>query len=119
MHGAATPSTASTVTADPVVPRPPAPPAAGLGLPGAPAAPERLTWTAEEAAVVLGVTVAEARRLAARGTVPAIKLGRAWLFPRKGLRAWLDDASDPARRQAEAERRLALVRGGRRMGRRR
>ncbi len=110
---------AAPLAGDAVAPSPPAPPCSGSGLLGAPTLPERWALTAQEVAERFGLSLAEVRRLAHRGVLPGIRLGREWRFEAEGLRDWFRRACDPARRQAEAERRLAVVRGGRRPGRRR
>jgi len=51
---------------------------------------EREYVGAEEAAALLGVTVTAARRMADRGRLPGVKLGREWRFRRADLQALLD-----------------------------
>lgn len=47
---------------------------------------ERLTWTAEEAAVLLGIPARTVRELCAAGTLPAWKPAGHWLIPAWGLK---------------------------------
>jgi excisionase family DNA binding protein len=47
--------------------------------------PERLTFTVEEAARLLGVSRAHAYELAARGAIPSLHLGRRILVPKQAL----------------------------------
>ena len=49
---------------------------------------EQQILTVEQAAALLQVTVKTCRGLAARGVIPAFKLGKAWRFVRQELEAW-------------------------------
>ncbi len=51
-----------------------------------------LTMTVEEAAHLLGISRAFAYELVARGELPAVRLGRRIVVPRRALEALLDDA---------------------------
>ena len=54
---------------------------------------ERLTLTIEEAAVLLGISRGLAYELASRGELPALRLGRRLVIPRKALEEFLEVAS--------------------------
>jgi excisionase family DNA binding protein len=51
-----------------------------------------LTYTVEQAACLLGVSMGVAYQLVRDGVIPAHRIGRRWLIPRKALHAWLDNA---------------------------
>jgi excisionase family DNA binding protein len=51
-----------------------------------------LTYTVEQAARLLGVSMGVAYQLVRDGVIPAHRIGRRWLIPRKALHAWLDNA---------------------------
>jgi DNA binding domain, excisionase family len=50
----------------------------------------RLTYTVEEAAHLLGVSRGVAYQYVRQGVIPAARVGKRWLIPRKRLHAWLD-----------------------------
>ncbi|WP_395729122.1 helix-turn-helix domain-containing protein [Nakamurella sp.] len=52
-----------------------------------------LTYTVEQAAGLLGVSMGVAYQLVREGVIPAHRIGRRWLISRKALHAWLDNAS--------------------------
>ncbi len=57
------------------------------------------TLTASQAADLLHLNVKRVQSLARAGKLPAVRLGRKWLFPRRRLEALLagaDDAAPPA-----------------------
>lgn len=57
-------------------------------------APQRLAYTADEAAQVLGVHASHLRRMAKRGEgPPRLELGRRLLFPKAALHRWLDETA--------------------------
>jgi excisionase family DNA binding protein len=62
--------------------------------------------TAEEAATYLRIARATLYRLAAKGQIPAVKVGRVWRFSRQLLDEWLE-----ARMQANLESRSQEGRG--------
>lgn len=45
-----------------------------------------MTWSAREAAEFLGVRPKTARALAARGEIPAVKVGKSWRYDESTLR---------------------------------
>lgn len=52
--------------------------------------PEALTYTARQAADVLGVSVRTVRRMIASGSLPVLTgIGRRTLIPRAALRYWI------------------------------
>ena len=51
---------------------------------------EQDVLTAEEAAVYLRIVRATLYRLAAKGQIPAVKVGRVWRFSRSLLDEWLE-----------------------------
>ena len=53
---------------------------------------EKLTYTIDEAARLLGISRNSAYEAARRGELPAIRLGRRILIPRSRLEAMLDRA---------------------------
>lgn len=59
---------------------------------------EHDVMTAEEAATYLRIARATLYRLAAKGQIPAVKVGRVWRFSRSLLDEWLE-----ARMQANLE----------------
>lgn len=56
--------------------------------------PERVTWTIEEAAKLLGVSRAAAYDAARRGDIPTLRFGRRWVVPRHALEEMLRAAPD-------------------------
>jgi excisionase family DNA binding protein len=50
----------------------------------------RLTYTVDEVAVLLGIARCVAYQYVRTGVIPAERIGRRWLVPRKRLHAWLD-----------------------------
>ena len=52
-----------------------------------------LTYTIEQAAGLLGVSRGRPYQLARDGVIPARRIGRRWLVPRKALHDWLDNAA--------------------------
>lgn len=59
------------------------------------ASPSTLTYTVDEVAVLLGVARGVAYEGVRNGCIPATRVGRRWLVPRKRFHAWLD-GSDAA-----------------------
>lgn len=51
---------------------------------------KQLTYTIEQVSELLGISRATAYQLARDGVIPARRLGRRWLVPRKALHDWLD-----------------------------
>ena len=56
------------------------------------ARPEPLTYTVEEVAVMLGIARGVAYESVRTGEIPATRVGRRWLIPRRRFHAWLDGA---------------------------
>jgi excisionase family DNA binding protein len=57
---------------------------------------ETLTYTVDQIAVLLGVARSVAYESVRNGEIPATRVGRRWLIPRKRFHAWLDgDPPDP------------------------
>ena len=50
----------------------------------------RLTYSVEQVADLLGVSRGVTYQLVRDGIIPAQRVGRRWLIPRKRLHAWLD-----------------------------
>ena len=55
---------------------------------------QRLTMSVEEAGEALGVSRGLAYELVARGELPALRLGRRWVIPRRALEQMLERAAD-------------------------
>lgn len=53
---------------------------------------EPLTYTVEEVAALLGIARGVAYESVRSGEIPATRVGRRWLVPRKRFHAWLDGA---------------------------
>lgn len=51
---------------------------------------ERLTYTVDEAAQVLGVSRGVAYDQVRSGEIPARRLGKRWVIPKSQLHAWLN-----------------------------
>jgi excisionase family DNA binding protein len=51
---------------------------------------EALTYSVDEVAALLGVARSVAYEAVRTGLVPAIRVGRRWLIPRKRFHDWLD-----------------------------
>lgn len=47
--------------------------------------PDRLSWTVEEAAYLLGISRHSAYEAVRRGDIPSIEIGRRRLIPKQGL----------------------------------
>lgn len=52
-------------------------------------AAERRTWTIEEAAQILGISMQSAYEAARKGRIPVVRMGRRLLVPRAALDAML------------------------------
>ncbi len=50
----------------------------------------RLTYTVDEVAALLGVARGVAYEGVRNGSIPATRVGRRWLIPRRRFHAWLD-----------------------------
>ena len=55
--------------------------------------PERLTYSVEEAATVLGISRAFAYEAVQRGDIPHLRIGRRILIPRSALQRLVDSPS--------------------------
>ncbi len=53
-------------------------------------ATESLTYSVEQVAALLGVARGVAYASVRNGSIPATRVGRRWLVPRKRFHAWLD-----------------------------
>jgi excisionase family DNA binding protein len=62
--------------------------------------PQALTYTVEEGAVLLGIARGVAYESVRTGAIPATRVGRRWLIPRRRFHAWLDGT--PAERSGAA-----------------
>ena len=51
---------------------------------------EALTYTVDEVAALLGVARGVAYEGVRNGSIPAARVGRRWLIPRRRFHAWLD-----------------------------
>jgi excisionase family DNA binding protein len=56
---------------------------------------EVLTYSVDEVAALLGVARGVAYEGVRNGSIPATRVGRRWLIPRKRFHTWLD-GTDPA-----------------------
>ena len=57
----------------------------------------RILLRADEAAKALGVSQAQVFKLAQRGELPCVRIGRSVRFPRKALQAWIEEKThEPA-----------------------
>lgn len=52
---------------------------------------EKVLLTVKEAAELLSVTEGTVRDMAARGELPALRVGRLWRFPRVALERWIEE----------------------------
>ncbi len=50
----------------------------------------RLTYTVDEVAALLGIARCVAYQYVRAGVIPAERIGRRWLIPRRRFHAWLD-----------------------------
>ena len=55
-----------------------------------------LTYTVDEVAALLGVARGVAYDNVRNGLIPAVRVGRRWLVPRRRFHAWLDATSSAA-----------------------
>jgi excisionase family DNA binding protein len=53
---------------------------------------EVLTYSVDEVAALLGIARGVAYESVRNGEIPATRVGRRWLVPRKRFHAWLDGA---------------------------
>ena len=51
---------------------------------------EPLTYSVDEVAALLGIARSVAYECVRNGSIPATRVGRRWLVPRKRFHAWLD-----------------------------
>jgi excisionase family DNA binding protein len=56
--------------------------------------PGRLTYTVDETAYLLNLSRGLAYQYVREGVIPAERLGRRWLVPRRRFHAWLDGLTD-------------------------
>jgi excisionase family DNA binding protein len=56
----------------------------------------RLTYTVDEVAHLLALSRGVTYQYVRDGTIPAERIGRRWLIPRKRLHAWLDGRKEVA-----------------------
>ncbi len=54
-----------------------------------------LTYTVDEVAALLGVARGLAYEGVRNGSIPATRVGRRWLIPRRRFHAWLDGVEPP------------------------
>jgi excisionase family DNA binding protein len=52
-----------------------------------------MTYSVEEVAALLGIARGVAYEGVRKGSIPATRVGRRWLIPRRRLHAWLDGAA--------------------------
>lgn len=57
---------------------------------------QSLTYSVEEVAALLGIARGVAYESVRNGEIPATRVGRRWLVPRRRFHAWLDGTADPA-----------------------
>jgi excisionase family DNA binding protein len=55
-----------------------------------------LTYTVDEVAALLGVARGVAYENVRNGLIPAVRVGRRWLVPRRRFHAWLDTTGPAA-----------------------
>ncbi|MCX7746015.1 MAG: helix-turn-helix domain-containing protein [Clostridia bacterium] len=58
--------------------------------------PEKLIYTPEETATLLGMGMNKVYELLALGAIPAKKLGRKYLIPKHALEQWLNNSPKEA-----------------------
>lgn len=63
--------------------------------------PDRLTYTVEEAAAVLGISRAFAYEAVHRGEIPHLRIGRRILIPRSALTQLVESAGPAGAEQSE------------------
>jgi excisionase family DNA binding protein len=51
---------------------------------------KQLTYSIEQVSELLGISRGTAYQLARDGVIPARRIGRRWMVPRKALHDWLD-----------------------------
>jgi excisionase family DNA binding protein len=56
---------------------------------------DTLTYSVDEVAALLGIARGVAYESVRNGSIPATRVGRRWLIPRKRFHAWLD-GNEPA-----------------------
>ena len=56
---------------------------------------EPLTYSVDEIAELLGIARGVAYECVRNGSIPATRVGRRWLVPRKRFHAWLDGTDIP------------------------
>jgi excisionase family DNA binding protein len=59
--------------------------------------PDRLTYTVCETAEAIGLSVSVTYRMIRDGSLPAIRVGRRWVVPRRPLEEWLADWREESR----------------------
>lgn len=69
-------------------------------------------YTLEQAAAYAHCSPTRLRKLAARGEVPAAKIGRPWIFPRDAFQAWVTAAALERMRTVAANLRRPRERHG-------
>jgi excisionase family DNA binding protein len=60
--------------------------------------PESLTYSVDEIAALLGIARGVAYEAVRDGSIPATRVGRRWLIPRKRFHEWLDGTGQTATR---------------------
>jgi len=56
---------------------------------------ESLTYTVDQVATLLGIARGVAYDSVRNGEIPATRIGRRWLVPRRRFHAWLDGEAQP------------------------
>ena len=62
---------------------------------------DALTYTVDEVAALLGVARGVAYEGVRNGSIPATRVGRRWLVPRRRFHAWLDGTGSTAVQQQQ------------------
>ncbi|NKQ53311.1 helix-turn-helix domain-containing protein [Amycolatopsis sp. K13G38] len=57
---------------------------------------QKVTYTVDEAAELLGINRGVAYQQVREGHIPAVRLGKRWLIPRDRFHAWLDGGEGAA-----------------------
>jgi excisionase family DNA binding protein len=55
---------------------------------------DRVVYTVQEVAELLGLALSGTYTLIREGTIPALKVGGRWLVPKRRFHAWLDGLDD-------------------------
>lgn len=74
---------------------------------------ERVVYTVQEVAELLGLAISGTYVLLREGTIPSVRAGSRWLIPKRRFHAWLDGLADLDDEHEATGADVPATRGGR------